>query len=97
MRLGTLRRAGFDHIRVDRALHQKRRIAQVVRGLLKEADKGLTDDPAFLLRGGDPFQTVKEILNCMDGLQVGAEVLPKGLFNPQSLVLAHQAGIHKDR
>ncbi len=66
-------------------------------GLLKQADKGLTDDPAFLFRCGDAFQLIEEILYRVEGQQVRSQILTKGLFNPQTFILAHQAGIDKYR
>ena len=49
LHLVPLRRAGFDHVRVDRPLHQEVRLAQHLRLLLENADEFLADDLALLL------------------------------------------------
>ncbi len=54
--------AGFDHIRVDRALHKEARLAVHPRLRLEGANESLTDDPALLLRVTDASQALEELL-----------------------------------
>jgi hypothetical protein len=46
----AVRRAGFDHIWVDRSLHQEARLPGAVGLGFKEADKGFANDAAFAFR-----------------------------------------------
>ncbi len=57
---------GFNNIRVDRALSQKLKFADIMHGSLKLTHEHLSDDFALLLGVYDTLQAVKVALGCVD-------------------------------
>ena len=94
--LVAVRRGRFDHIRVNRALHQEFWLANGFGLALEDADELLADDFALFLRLGDTCQSGKILIGGLDGHQFDAEHVAEGFHDLRALILAQQAGIDKN-
>ena len=92
-----IRRGRFHHIRVDRPLRQKFRLAELFCLLFKNADKLLTDDPSLLLRFGDILERAEELLRRVHRDQLRLQMLAKCGRHLLALIFSQQACVHKHR
>ena len=58
----TILAAGFDDIRVDRALHEKSWTFEMRSCLFKQTNEQLADDSTFLLGIGNTFQAGRKFI-----------------------------------
>src|SRR5579884_478170 len=102
MRLDQIRlggSAGFDGVRINRALAQNPVAVQKVlrsENALLHADKLFADGRALLLRIDDAGKGRQELVFGMIYQEVLGAQLPKDAFDKIGLVLAHEAGIDVD-
>ena len=89
-------RAAFDDIRIDGALEQIVRAAELFCLLLEHADELLADDLALALGLGHAGEAVEKAPARVHGDDVEAELIAVEAEHLLSLVLAQQAVIHKD-
>ena len=86
--------AGFDDVRVNRALREKIDIADLGRLVRKHRDKLSADDLALFFRLAHARHPVEEALARVDRDQMHRKLSGKNFFNLLRLVLAHEAVIH---
>src|SRR5688572_19531653 len=92
-----MRRHGFDHVRVQRALHEEARVVPHLLGsILEDINERVTDAPALLLRITDSGERREEAVTRIDRDEVDAEVRAEGSLDLIALVKAEQAGVDED-
>ena len=89
-----LAEAGFDDVRIDRALHKIIDGADLLGFGLKDADEFLADDLALRLRIGDAGELREEPILRVDADEVDIP-FAEGGFDLVALILAHQAVVDK--
>src|SRR5687767_7782711 len=93
----TLHRNRFDHVGIERTLHQETRALCVLGGgTLEHANEGRPDPAALLLRLHDAGKPLEELLGRIDDDQANAEVLTERALHPFALALAQQPVIDED-
>ena len=96
LRGDALGAAGLDHVRVERALDEEARLAQLLGLLFEDADELLADDPALLLRLGHALEPREEAVGRVDVDERDVEVALERLDHLRGLVLAQQAVVDED-
>jgi len=91
---GTLRT--LDHIRIQRALRQKIDLPETRRFAIKNLDERVADDDPLTLRVRHATQGLEENFRGIHIMESFSQFLPKARYDLLRLVLAQQAGIHKD-
>ncbi len=94
--LGRFSRPRFDHVGIERALHEEARLAEFVRLFFERADELLADYLALVLRIRDPGELRQEALLGLHMHQGDVEVAAEGVLYLVALVLAHQPVVHED-
>ena len=89
-----LAKAGFDDVRIDRALHKIIDGADLLGFGLKHTDEFLADDLALRLRIGDAGELREEPILRIDADEVDIP-FAEGGFDLVALILAHQAMVDK--
>src|SRR5581483_1328159 len=92
----ALRAARFDHVRVERPLHEPADVAEPARLLLEDADELTADDLALLLRLLDAGEQLEEPLLRLNVDEGDVEVAPEGLDDLLGLVLPEQPVVDED-
>ena len=91
------RREGFDHVRIQRALHQEADVVAHGLGfLLEDIDKAVANQLALRLRIGDAGKIGQERFRGVDRAQVDPEIPAEGLLDLLTLVQPEQAVVHED-
>ena len=91
------RRRGFDHVGIERPLHQEPDVARdVPRGVLEDIDERMTDTAPLLLGVLDAAQLPEEARSRIDHAQVEPEVRPERPLDLLPLVQPQQAVVHED-
>ncbi len=93
--LVPIRRGRFDHIRVDRALHQELRPSEPAGLAFKDANEFLANNPALLLRIGDTLEGFEKFLGSIHNHQFSAHLLAEGTDHLFRFALPQETGIHE--
>ncbi len=95
-RRGAVAAARLDHVRIERALDEVARVAELRGLLLEDADELIADDLALRLRLGGAREAVEEALLGVDRDQRHVERVAEGRHHLVTLVLAHQPVVDED-
>ena len=92
-----VRRARFDHVRIDCPLDQEVGKSHRFGLLLEDADKGIADDLPLYLGFEHPFQSAQGFIHSIDHVQLETQVSGESLLDLAALPFPQQPGIDKDR
>ena len=93
---GAAHRDRFNHVGVERALHQELHLAQLVGLLLKDADEEVADAPALFFRVLDAAQLLQEGGGGIHAHHCQTQAFAHQRERGGELIAAQQAVVHKD-
>ena len=94
--LRGLARTRFDHVGIQRALHEERRVLDAARGVLEDPDEQLSDDLALALGIGHTGQRLEEPVSRVHVHEFDFLVSAEGLDDLLAFALAHEPGVDED-
>ena len=92
----TFAAAAFDHVGIQRALHEELRVFDAAGVALEHSHERLTDHLAFAFGVGDALQLVEELVAGIHVDELDAEVALERLHHLVALVLAHETRVDVD-
>ena len=90
------RRKGFNHIRIERPLGQKRGVLDLFRFFDEHLGEFIPDDLSFFFRVSDLLQPLEKALFGVDDIEVDVKMAVERLLDGSHLVFTQQPVVDKD-